>query len=58
MDILLPHPENINGENILNVESDFCSELDSQQKNEINQGIRELDSGKRISFKDFLNKIS
>lgn len=37
---------------------DFWEELSTAEKEEIEQGIRELDKGKRISYESFLKKIS
>ncbi len=37
---------------------DFWNELSTSEKNEIKEGINELDSGKRVSFDSFLKKIS
>ena len=37
---------------------DFWSSLSKDQKEEINIGIQQLDSGKRISYDVVLNKIS
>ncbi|HET8886686.1 MAG TPA: hypothetical protein VFM70_10090 [Salinimicrobium sp.] len=38
--------------------SDFWDELSLMEQEEIKQGMTELDSGKRISYEDFLKKIS
>lgn len=37
---------------------DFWNELSLSEQNEIEQGIKELNTGKRVEFNDFLNKIS
>jgi len=37
---------------------DFWDDLTSSEKAEIELGIKQLDSGKRISYDDFLKKIS
>ncbi|WP_010179679.1 hypothetical protein [Aquimarina agarilytica] len=37
---------------------DFWNELSTSEKNEIKEGIDELESGKRVSFDSFLKKIS
>jgi hypothetical protein len=37
---------------------DFWNELSLEEKNEIKQGIEELNQGKRISYNSFLKKIS
>jgi len=37
---------------------DFWNELSPDEKNEIKQGIEELNQGKRISYDSFLKKIS
>ncbi len=37
---------------------DFWFELTEQEKQEIELGIKQLDSGKRISLDDFLKKVS
>jgi hypothetical protein len=37
---------------------DFWNELSLEEKNEIKQGIEELNQGKRISYDSFLKKIS
>jgi len=37
---------------------DFWNELSLDEKNEIKQGIEELNQGKRISYDSFLKKIS
>ncbi|TVZ23157.1 hypothetical protein JM84_2075 [Dokdonia sp. Hel_I_63] len=37
---------------------DFWNELTTSEQSEINEGINQLDSGKRVSFDSFLKKIS
>lgn len=37
---------------------DFWDELTSTEQKEIEKGIKELDKGKRVSYNDFLKKIS
>jgi hypothetical protein len=37
---------------------DFWDELSVSEKAEIEKGIQELDNGERISYNDFLKKIS
>ena len=37
---------------------DFWIELNTQEQNEINLGIEELNQGKKVSFDSFLKKIS
>lgn len=45
--------------NFINKEKlDFWNELTNSQKTEIQKGIHDLDSGKRIEFSEFLKKIS
>lgn len=39
-------------------EEDFWLELSEQERKEIELGIKQLDSGERISFDDFLQKVS
>jgi len=39
-------------------EEDFWLDLSEQEKKEIELGIKQLDSGERISFDDFLKKVS
>lgn len=39
-------------------QEDFWLELSPQEKKEIQLGIKQLDSGKRISWDDFLAKVS
>ena len=43
----------INKENV-----DFWNELSASEQKEINQGIDELNKGKRVSYDSFLKKIS
>lgn len=38
--------------------TDFWNELSSTEKNEINEGIIELERGEKTSYDSFLNKIS
>ena len=38
--------------------SDFWNELSAAEQKEIRKGIEELDNGKRVSYEDFLKKIS
>jgi hypothetical protein len=37
---------------------DFWDELSTSQQKEIEQGIKELDEGKRVSWQDLLKEIS
>ena len=39
-------------------QSDFWNELSRQEQEEIRLGIKQLDAGRRISFNDFLKKVS
>jgi hypothetical protein len=39
-------------------QDDFWFELTEQEKQEIELGIKQLDSGKRVSLEDFLKKVS
>jgi hypothetical protein len=39
-------------------EEDFWIELSEQERKEIELGIKQLESGERISFDDFLKKVS
>ena len=39
-------------------QSDFWNELSRQEQEEIRLGIEQLDAGQRISFDDFLKKVS
>lgn len=41
-----------------NKETDFWDELSPLEKEEIKQGLQELDSGKRISYKKLIREIS
>jgi len=43
---------------IQNEKSDFWSDLSPIHQDEIRQGIKELDSGNRVSYKTFLENIS
>ena len=43
---------------LINETSDFWSELTKEEKEEIKLGIQQLNEGQRISFKDFLKKVS
>jgi hypothetical protein len=43
---------------IQNEQVDFWSQLDKEQQNEISEGIQQLDSGKRVAYKSFLEKFS
>ena len=49
-------------EKILNLikseQSDFWNELSRQEQEEIRLGIKQLDARQRISFNDFLKKVS
>ena len=38
--------------------TDFWDELSLAEQNEIRQGIEDLENGKRISYEEFLKKIS
>ena len=38
--------------------NDFWDDLSLSEKEEIQNGIRELDNGERVLFSDFLKKIS
>lgn len=57
---------NIDNQNIINKllmvlkseEEDFWLELSDQDRQEIELGISQLDSGQRISLDDFLMKVS
>lgn len=57
---------NIDNQNIINKllmvlkseEEDFWLELSDQDRQEIELGINQLDSGQRISLDDFLKKVS
>ena len=39
-------------------EGDFWNDLSDEAKEEIHIGIKQLDSGKRISINDFLKRVS
>lgn len=39
-------------------ETDFWTELTTEEKEEIKLGIKQLDNGHRVSFEDFLRKVS
>ncbi|MCP9754223.1 hypothetical protein EGI26_03475 [Lacihabitans sp. CCS-44] len=39
-------------------ETDFWTELTTDEKEEIKLGIQQLDNGHRVSFEDFLRKVS
>lgn len=39
-------------------ERDFWSDLNPREKEEIRLGIKQLDSGQRISLDDFISKVS
>jgi hypothetical protein len=43
---------------LLKEKKDFWDELSLAEQQEINKGIIELDKGERISFDDYLKKIS
>jgi hypothetical protein len=43
---------------IQNEKADFWSELSTAEQKEIEKGLKQLDEGKRVSFNDFLKKIS
>jgi len=43
---------------VVNEKIDFWDKLSMSEQEEINQGIKELDNGDRISFDDYLKKIS
>lgn len=45
-------------ENLLWKNNDFWNELSLSERKEIKQGIKELDEGKKISWEDFLVKVS
>ena len=38
--------------------TDFWNELSFSEQNEIKDGIKQLDNGKKVSFDSFLKKIS
>jgi len=39
-------------------ETDFYTELTTDEKEETKLGIQQLDNGHRVSFEDFLRKVS
>ncbi len=43
---------------VVKEKKDFWDKLSISEQKEINQGIKELDNGDRISFDDYLKKIS
>jgi hypothetical protein len=43
---------------IKSTEKDFYLELSPQEKNEIELGLDQLNSGKRISLEDYIQKVS
>lgn len=43
---------------LVNETSDFWSEMTKEEKDELKLGIKQLNEGQRISFKDFLKKVS
>ena len=43
---------------VQNEKTDFWNELSVSEKNEINQGIAELERGEKVSYESFLKKIS
>jgi len=43
---------------VQNEKTDFWNELSTSEKNEINQGIAELERGEKVSYESFLKKIS
>ena len=43
---------------LINETSDFWLDLTNEQKDELKLRIQQLNEGKRISFKDFLKKVS
>lgn len=57
---------NIDNQNVINKlikalkskDEDFWLELTNEEKKEIELGIKQLDSGQRISLEDFLKKVS
>jgi hypothetical protein len=42
---------------LINETSDFWSEMTKEEKDELKLGIKQLNEGQRISFKDFLRKV-
>ena len=45
-------------EKLLWQNNDFWNDLSLSEKEEIEQGIKELDEGKKVSWEDFLAKVS
>ena len=43
---------------LINETSDFWSEMTMEEKDELKLGIKQLNESQRISFKDFLKKVS
>jgi hypothetical protein len=43
---------------LINETSDFWSEMTKEEKDELKLGIKQLNEGQRISFKDFLRKVT
>jgi len=43
---------------LINETSDFWSDMTKEEKDELKLGIKQLNEGQRISFKDFLRKVS
>lgn len=43
---------------VKNEQSDFWDELTPSEKSEIQQGLEDLEKGKRVSYSSFLKKIS
>lgn len=43
---------------LINETSDFWSQMTKEEKDELKLGIKQLNEGQRISFKDFLKKVS
>ena len=43
---------------ISNEKADFWNELSSSEQDEIRKGIKHLNEGKRVSYKDVMKKIS
>ena len=43
---------------LINETSDFWSEMTKEEKDELKLGIKQLNEGQRISYKDFLKKVS
>lgn len=44
-------------ENILKLDNNFGEQLSDQDKQSINQGIKELNKGKRTEFEDFISQL-